>query len=75
MRNEREVDNRERSPKEQGTLRLRVIRVAKKDLRANGNVKAKAVAKICECSVSHVSPTWKKYRKGGVFGLKCVKMG
>jgi transposase len=52
-----------------------VIRVAKKNLRANGDVKAAAVAEICECGISHVSHTWKKYRESGVSGLKCVKMG
>jgi hypothetical protein len=60
MENELEVNNRKNrklSPKEQESLRLRVIRVVKKNLRANGDVKAKAVAKICECSVSHVSHT------------------
>jgi transposase len=72
MENELEIDNRKLSPREQETLRLRIIRVAKKNLRANGNVKAKEVAEICECSVSH---TWKKYREKGVSGLKCVKMG
>ena len=75
MGNELEVNNRRLSPKGQETLRLGVIRVAKKNLRANGDVKAKVVAEICECSVSHVSHTWKKYRESGVFGLKCVKMG
>jgi transposase len=75
MENELEVNNRRLSPKEQETLRLRIVRVAKKNLRANGNVKARVVAEICECSVSHVSHTWKKYRESGVSGLKCVSMG
>jgi len=33
------------------------------------------VAEICECSTSHVSHTWKKYREDGVNGVKSVKMG
>jgi len=41
----------------------------------NGNVKAKLVAEICECSPSHVSHTWKKYREDGVSAVKAVKMG
>jgi transposase len=75
MEDELEVDNRKLGPKEQEALRLRIIRVAKKNLRSNGSVKARAVAEICECSVSHVSHTWKKYREGGVSGVKCVQMG
>jgi transposase len=75
MENELEVNNRKLSPKEQEALRFRIIRVAKKNLGVNGDVKAKVVAEICECSVSHVSHMWKKYRESGVSGLRCVKMG
>ena len=75
MEKELEVNNIKLNPKEQETLRLRIIRVAKKNLLPNGNVKAKLVAEICECSPSHVSHTWKKYRKDGVTAVKAVKMG
>jgi transposase len=75
MEKELEVNNLKISPKEQEALRLRIIRVAKKNLLPNGNVKAKLVAEICECSPSHVSHTWKKYREDGVSSVKSVKMG
>jgi len=75
MEKELEVNNLRLSPKEQERLRLRIIRTAKKNLLPNGNPKAKQVAEICECSPSHVSHTWKKYREDGVGAVKAVKMG
>jgi transposase len=75
MEKELEVNNLKLSTKEQETLRLRIIRVAKKNLLPNGNVKAKLVAEICECSPSHVSHSWKKYCEEGVSAVKAVKMG
>lgn len=75
MEKELEVNNLKLSPKEQETLRLRIIRVAKKNLLPNGNVKTKQVAEICECSPSHVSHTWKKYCEGGISSVKATKMG
>ena len=75
MEKELEVNNLKLSPKEQETLRLRIIRVAKKNLLPTGGIKVKQVAEICECSPSHVSHTWKKYREGGVPAIKAAKMG
>ena len=75
MEKELEVNNLKLSPKEQESLRLRIIRAAKKNLLPNGNVKTKLVAEICECSPSHVSHTWKKYREDGVSSVRAVQMG
>jgi transposase len=35
----------------------------------------KLVAEICECSLSHVQSTWRKYKKGGIDAIKPKKMG
>jgi transposase len=75
MEKELEVNNRKLSPSEQERLRLRIIRVAKKNLKASGKLNVTKVAEICECSKSHVSGTWKKYSNGGVASVKSVKMG
>jgi transposase len=75
MEKELEVNNLKLSPKEQETLRLRIIRVAKKNSLSNGNINTKLVAEICECSPSHVSHTWKKYCKDGIIAIKAKKMG
>jgi transposase len=75
MEKELEVNNLKLSPKEQERLRQKIIRVAKKNLHPNGRVKTSLVAEICECSTSHVSHTWKKYRDGGVAYVKISKRG
>jgi transposase len=75
MEKELEVNNLKLSAKEQEALRHRIIRVAKKNLTPGGRVKASVVAEICECSPSHVSHTWSKYRKDGVAAVKAVKIG
>ena len=75
MEKELEVNNLKLSPKEQEALRRRIIRVAKKNQLSNGRIKTKEIAEICECSPSHVSHTWKKYRENGVTALNSVRMG
>ena len=57
------------SPKEQEELRKKTVR----EMQRRGDTKE--VAKICECSLSHVQSTWKKYREGGVAAILAVKMG
>jgi len=57
------------SPKEQEELRKKIIR----EMQRQGNTKE--VAKICECSQSHVQSTWKKYKEGGVKAILAVPMG
>ena len=42
-------------------------------MQRHGNTKE--VAKICECSLSHVQSTWKKYKENGVAAIAAVKMG
>jgi transposase len=42
-------------------------------MKKRGNTKE--VAEICECSLSHVQSTWKKYSEGGVGAILAVKMG
>jgi transposase len=75
MEKELEINNRKLTPKEQENLRLKIIRVAKKNLKPNGIPDVKKVSEICECSESHVRGTWKKYLAGGIGGVKAVKMG
>ena len=75
MERELEVNNLKLTPQEQEKLRLKIIRVAKKNLKPNGKVDVKEVKEICECSESHVRVTWKKYKDGGVSAIKGVKMG
>jgi len=75
MEKELEINNRKLSPKEQENLRLKIIRVAKKNLKANGKPDVKAVSEICECGASHVKMTWKKYCEGGISAVKAVTMG
>jgi transposase len=75
MENELNIDNRKISPTEQETLRKKIIRTAKKNLKPNGKLNAETVAEICECSTSHVRHTWKKYLGGGVDAVKAVVMG
>ena len=70
-----EVNNLKLSPKEQETLRKRIIRTALKNLKPDGKVNITKVAEICECSKGHVSGTWKKYQLTGVDGIKAVKIG
>jgi len=75
MEKELEVNNLRLSPTEQENLRLRIIRVAKKNLKSNGKPDVKKVSEICECSMSHVKMTWKKYCDSGISAIKAVKMG
>jgi transposase len=75
MEKELEVNNKRISPKEQETLRLRIIRTAKKNLKPSGKIDVTKVAEICECSKGHVSGTWKKYLNGGISAVKAVAMG
>jgi len=75
MEKELEINNKKLSPQEQEKLRLKIIRVAKKNLKPNGKPNIKKVSEICECSESHVRGTWRKYQKDGVCAVKCVKMG
>ena len=75
MENELVVNNLKLSPKEQETLRKRIIRTALKNLTPEGTVMVSKVAEICECSKSHVSNTWKKYQAGGISAIKAIKMG
>jgi transposase len=75
MEKELEVNNLRLSPREQEGLRLRIVRVAKKNQRPGGKIDVAKVAEICECSESHVRSTWRKYQIGGVGALKCIKMG
>jgi transposase len=68
------------SPKEQETLRKRIVREL---LKAGCNTTQQrtpsgayeTVAQVCECSYSHVKETWRKYRSGGVSAIKIPKMG
>jgi len=69
------VNNLRLSVAEQESLRLRIIRTAKKNLKPNGKIDVAKVSEICECSTSHVKSTWKKYQSGGVAAVKAVKMG
>jgi transposase len=75
MEKELILNNLKLSPDEQEKLRLKIIRVGKKHLKANGKPDAVAVAEICECSLSHVRGTWQKYAEGGISAVKAVKMG
>jgi transposase len=75
MEKELEVNNLKLSTAEQETLRKKIIRIAKKNLKPNGKPNAKVVSEICECSVSHVRGTWRKYQDGGVSAIKTTKMG
>jgi transposase len=53
----------------QEEVRKKIIR----EMKRHGDTKE--VAKICECSLSHVQCTWKKYKDGGVKAIAAVKMG
>ena len=75
MEKELEINNKKLTPAEQEKLRYKIIRTAKKNLKPNGKPNVSVVAEICECSVGHVSGTWKKYLEGGVAAIKSVKMG
>lgn len=75
MEKELEVNNHQLTPAEQEKLRLRIIRVAKKNLKSNGKPDVSKVSEICECSASHVRATWRKYCEGGISAITRVKMG
>ena len=75
MEKELIVDNKKLSPTEQEKLRLKIIRVAKKNLKPDNRPDVKKVSEICECSESHVRGTWRKYQSGGITAVKSVKMG
>jgi len=53
----------------QEEVRKKIIR----EMQRHGDTKE--VAKICECSLSHVQSTWKKYKDGGIKAISSVKMG
>jgi len=69
MENELKLNILKLGSKGQEELRKKIIRKMKQ----HGNTKE--VAKICECSLSHVKSTWKKYKDGGVKAIKATKMG
>ena len=75
MEKELEVNNLKLNTGEQEKLRLKIIRVAKKNLKPNGKVNVMKVVEICECSESHVRKTWYKYQKGGINAIRAKKMG
>lgn len=75
MEKELVVNNLKISPAEQENLRLRIIRVAKKNLKPNGKPHIALVAEICECSLGHVSGVWKRYVESGISAVKAVTMG
>jgi transposase len=56
-------------PQVQEEVRKKIIR----EMQKHGNTKE--VAALCECSLSHVQSTWKKYNEGGIEAIKAVKMG
>jgi len=73
MENELRFEARKLSSGEQENLRKKIVReMQKRDGRRGA---PKEVAEVCECSVSHVQSTWKKYRDGGVAGIRATKMG
>jgi transposase len=53
----------------QEEVRKKIVR----EMKRHGDTKE--VAKICECSLSHVQSTWKKYKDGGAAAIAAVKMG
>ena len=73
MENELSFDARKLTPKEQEGLRKKIVREMLKREGKRGTTKE--VAAICECSLSHVQSTWKKYRNSGIGGIKATKMG
>jgi len=75
MEKELEVNNLKLNTKEQESLRFKIIRFAKKNLKPNGIPDVSRVAEICECSDSHVRKTWAKYQKDGLNLVKATKMG
>lgn len=75
MEKELELNNRKLTPKEQELLRMKIVRIAKKNLKPNGKVNIAVVSEICECSTEHVRKTWYKYVKNGISAIKTVKMG
>jgi transposase len=74
MEKELVFDARKLSPGEQETLRKKIVREMLKQ-EAGKRGATKEVAAICECSLSHVQSTWKKYRDHGVKGIKATQMG
>jgi len=69
MEQELKFNPKQLPPKGQEELRKKIIR----EMQRHGDTKE--VAKICECSLSHVQSTWKKYKEGGVGAIAAVKMG
>ena len=64
-----EVNNLKLSAVDKENLRKRIVRMMKK------HNEPKKVSEICECSISHVYTTWRKYNEGGVQALKSEKTG
>jgi len=75
LENALEINNLKMSAKEQEALRMKVVRIGKKTLKANGKYDAKKVAEICECSLQHVYNVMSNYEKGGIAAIKAKKMG
>jgi transposase len=69
MEKELRYDVRKVSPIEQEELRKKIVR----EMHKRGNTSE--VAEFCECSLSHVQSTWKKYCDGGVASILAVSMG
>jgi transposase len=69
MEQELEFNIKKLGSRGQEELRKKIIREMKK----YGDTKE--VAKICECSRSHVQSTWKRYKEGGIDAIKAMKMG
>ena len=69
MEQELEFNIKKLGSRGQEELRKKIIREMKK----YGDTKE--VARICECSLSHVQSTWKRYKEGGVAAIKAMKMG
>ena len=69
MENELKLNIQKLGARGQEELRKKIVREMKK------YHNTKRVAEICECSLSHVQSTWKKYKESGVEAIKAVKMG
>ena len=75
MEKELEINNYKLGADGEERLRLRIVRIAKKNLKPNGKPDTNKVSEICECSARHVRGTWQKYLEGGVSELKAKRRG
>ena len=64
-----EINNLKLSSVDKENLRKRIVRMMKK------HNEPKKVSEICECSISHVYTTWKKYNDCGIKALQAEKTG